>query len=390
MTDHGESVTVSLSGLADQVSPVFTEKNLERTYRFAFVNMPRECLYNDDQCQPRTIKPAHIWSIYSDINRNPLHEAPAVRIEKTPGSQASFRMLLFDGQHKALAFWLAGRDSVATKVYLDLDKDAAIRLVNSVQAKIRKLPLSPFELAAKMTEEWQERVTKYETEVGTESASEDGFTRWVEKDERPRAKQAFVDALFDTVLSEEILTIKSLVSRAGGALDTGVVSEAAFRNKVLRPLLHTAPLVQYFPESQKLRQRERDNVCRLLNLFHDKGFKSESPQEELREKRLVYQSSLAFVTSMIRRLVGHTLSVDSPRELLEKSPDDVQWAKIEKGIDRLLQHPVWVTDFNHSVKMRAVKDALQKNQDAERAFGEVGLKLGYVMGADQVAPNCVD
>jgi hypothetical protein len=40
--------------------------------------------------------------------------------------------------------------------------------------------------------------------------------------------------------------------------------------------------------------------------------------------------------------------------------------------------------------MKAIRDALQKNQDAEKAFGDIGLKLGYFVGADPLEADCLD
>ena len=69
---------------------------------------------------------------------------------------------MFDGQHKTVANWLMGRDTVVAKIYLNLEEVQAIELVNSIQAKIKKLPLSAFELAAKMSDEWQTHWQRYE------------------------------------------------------------------------------------------------------------------------------------------------------------------------------------------------------------------------------------
>jgi hypothetical protein len=60
---------------------------------------------------------------------------------------------------------------------------------------------------------------------------------------------------------------------------------------------------------------------------------------------------------------------------------------IEGDIARYLSHPVWTTGFDSSKKMKAVQDALSKNQDAAQAFSAVGLKLGYIVGVDPLDPN---
>ncbi|MDP3586059.1 MAG: HNH endonuclease signature motif containing protein [Thiobacillus sp.] len=369
--------------------PVFTETNKEGPYKFCFCELPANAIFNDDECQPRTVKVQHLWQIYSDISRNPLHEAPACRLKKIGQNQQSYQLALFDGQHKALSFWVAGRKSVVVKVYLDLTKEQAVRLVNSVQSKIKKLPLSPFELAAKMADEWQERVTKYEEAVGTNSASEAGFLKWVETDERTRAKSALEEAILETIVQDDRLELKKMVARPGEPKESGKLTEAAFRNKVLKPLVHMAPLGEFFIESQKYRERELNNIVTVLNVLYAKAFgiAQPSPQEEIRAKRLIYQSAINFTAGMLRKLIGHRLASASPRELLEKEPNAALWTAIEADVARYLDHPVWTTPFDSSQKMKAVQDALSKNQDAGQAFGAVGLKLGYIVGVDQLDPN---
>lgn len=367
---------------------IFTESNKAGEFKFCFCDLPANSIFNDDECQPRTVKVQHLWQIYGDISRNPLHEAPACRLKQIAGIQ-TYELALFDGQHKALSFWVAERKSVVTKIYLDLTKEQAVRLVNSVQSKIKKLPLSPFELAAKMADEWQERVADYEVAVGTANASESGFLKWVQVDERSRAKAALEDAILDNVVQDSRLQMMTLVSRQAESKELTNFTEAGFRNKVLKPMMHITALNEPFLESQKSRQRELNNVIALLNILYTKAFSivNPSPQDEARAKRLGYQSSVNYTAGMLRQLLGHRLTSASPRQLLDKEPDAALWATIEADVVRYLSHPVWTTALESSAKMQAVRDALSKNQDAAHAFGAVGLKLGYVAGVDALDPN---
>lgn len=396
ITDNGDAVSITYPNKNEASFPVFSEKNKEGEFRFCFAEMPRNTIFNDEKCQPRSIKPQHLWQIYNDINRNPLHEAPACRLESAGGAGGLYRALMFDGQHKTLSFWIDGRNSIVTKIYLDLTKDAAVRLVNSIQAKIKKLPLSPFELSAKMSEEWKERVSKYEDEVGTEDASEEGFIKWVEKDERSRAKAAFEDALLQNVLDDEGLRFTSLISIGGDAsLKKYKIKEAAFKNKVLKSLLHMSPLSEVFIESQKLRDREVDSIVRLLNILYEHTFKPSdgehlSPQEEIRAERIIYQASLSYVSKLLRSVVGNRLYAPDGREFIEKEISSEQWALIEEDVRRLLSHPVWTAKLDASHKMRSIADALSKNQDVAKSFEAVGLKPGFVAGMDKLSPSCLE
>jgi hypothetical protein len=386
ITMKGKTVEITTADGITQKHQIFTESNKEGNHKFCFAELPANAIFNDDECQPRTVKVNHLWQIYNDINRNPLHEAPACRLRKIDSSQQSYKLSLFDGQHKALSFWVANRSSVVVKIYLDLTKDQAVRLVNSVQSKIKKLPLSPFELASKMAEEWQERVAKYEEDVGTSDASEAGFLKWVEKDERTRAKSALEEAILEDIAQDPCLNLTKLVARAGSGAQSGQLTEAVFRNKVLKPLVHIAPLSENFIESQKCREREHNNVVKILNILYSKVFDiaQPSPQEEIRAKRISYQSAINFTAATLRQLLGHRLVSSAPRQLLDKEPDAKLWTAIEDDITRYLSHPVWTAPFDKNQKMKAIQDAFSKNQDIAQSFGAVGLKLGYIVGVDQL------
>ncbi len=373
---------------------IYHESNAEESYAYTFIELPEAAIFNDDGCQPRNIKLSHVWAIYSDLHRNPLHEPPGCRL--IAGPKGKVQISMFDGQHKTIASWMMGRHSIVAKVYLDLNQAETIELVNSVQAKIKKLPLSPFELAAKLSDEWRNKLDTYQSEVGVDTASEAGFLRWLPRTERARGTSAFRAALVQNLLSAEDLQLRKFVRLAGGPNVDGIqLTENQLKSKVLERMIHMEALEEKAEDAEILRARERDNILRSLNAWTDLVFPSVAETEDLSEqakermRRMTYQSSLQVIADLIRALHGHVLAIGGDRELLEKEPTEEQWRRIQDGIRRIVDHPVWTADFGISDKMKAINDALSKNQDAERAFGSVGLKLGYVVGADQLPDDCL-
>jgi hypothetical protein len=377
--------------------PIFSEKNAEGTFYYSYLEVSRSVIHNDDECQPRAIKLAQLWAIFADLQRNPLHEPPSCRLspllidgKSEKGSPAEVRLLMFDGQHKTLSNWLHSRDSVVVKVYLNLDREQTIRLVNSVQSKIRKLPLSPFELAAKMAEEWRDRVAHYEEMVDSTKTSEKGFMQWVGQDERIRAKQAFKDALLQNVLDDESLEFKKYIAPPNKKANDLQITETVLKNKVLQQILHLQPLEETFVKAEPLRAREATTVVRLLNIFTNKLFEPDSGAASLsdrqkeRARRIMYQSSLQYISALLKQVASHVLHEDADRVFLEREPAEDQWEKMGEAIDRILQHPVWTADYKLSQKMQDVEQALTKNQNVEKSFKSVGLKTGYALGVDQL------
>lgn len=382
---------------------IFSETNSVGEFYYTYVEVGRSSIYNDDECQPRTIKLPQIWAIFSDIQRNPLHEPPSCRLStvvtnggKLPkvAKPEPAKLLMFDGQHKTIANWLHNRDKIVVKVYLNLDREQAIQLVNSVQSKIKKLPLSPFELAAKMAEEWRDRVARYE-EVSGEKGSEKGFMEWVGQDERTRAKQAFKDALYQNVLDDESLEFRAYIASPGTKLGKIQITETTFKTKVLQQLLHLQPLEGAFAQVQPLREREAKTIVRLLNIFTskllepDQGAAALSDAQLTRAKRVLYQASLSYISGLLRQVAALVLKEDKERIFLEREPTEDQWKELGECVARILNHPVWTADFKMSEKMQNIELALTKNQNVDAAFKAVMLRTGYAYGADHVDENTI-
>ncbi len=368
---------------------IYQETNGAGSFEYSFVELPRAAIFNDNDVQPRPIKDTHAWLIYSDLQRNPLHEPPSCRLE--PAEVDPYvRILMFDGQHKTVANWMMGRESVVAKVYLDLDKDQATKLVNSIQSRIPKLPLSPFELAAKMEQEWRARLDEYEQHVGSEEASEAGFFKWLQADERARGKAAFKEALLQSQLSNPDLRISSLVRTAGAKAPANglFITETTLKGRVLGRLLQFQPLSLKGEEFGAYRAVETENIALLLNAFTDAALSPPEGQLELlpvqaaAAKRMLYQSALSYVADLLKKVFAHTMLVD---DLGAARPEDAKRQLIEAHVQRLTSHPVWTEQYARDQRMADVRNALEKNQDARRSFEEVGLDLAYLVVGEESA-----
>ena len=341
---------------SEQTATVHKESNDEGEFDYCFVNVPREALTNDDECQPRNIKIGQIWAIYVDLKRNPLHEPPGCRLRETK-KKDHLELLMFDGQHKTVASWMRGYERITVKVYLSITKDQTIHLVNSVQAKIKKLPLSPFELAAKMAEEWREHWDRYEEQQGHEKASEAGFIAWLPKEERKRGKQALEEAILQAYMDSDDLQLLNFVHRAGTPKDDDkLITEAAFKNKLLKKMVRVQPLEAVGEDLQRIRELELSNICRVVNLITQevfeisKGGGKNTDKARERRRRFVYQSSLSFVADLARCWVAHVLVVDEDAAFIEKKITGNSLKTIKSGVGKIASHPVWSVDLSTNTR----------------------------------------
>lgn len=382
---RGRKVHISFPDGSRQEAPVLEAVHGSYTYEFAFIEVPIEAVFNDDECQPRLIKLNHLFAIAADLRKNPLHEAPTTRMEESPN--ATVRILMFDGQHKALASWLRGERKLAFKLYLNMSKDQAITLVNSIQSKIKKLPLTPFELAAKLSDEYLSRLAAYEEARGAEEISEEGFVAYLPYAERGSAKGEIKAAALKGVADDPTLLLTRVVEMRGNKPSTPVtIREGAFQNKLLAELVHTPPLpaAKYKgPNMQTARVRERQNIISCLNYLYDRVFNiddNSSENEKERARRMAYQSALQYVAGLIKKIVNNrVIATDLSFTFVEKVPSEEAWSAITAAMDRLVSHEVWTANLEATDQMRAFNEALRTNQGMPDAMEALGLTPAYCL-----------
>lgn len=371
---------------------IFQEQVGDALQRFCFVSLPISAVTNDDDIQPRQIKLNHLLSIAKDMAMNPLHEQPTCRLIKVG---QHWRVLMFDGQHKTVAKLINGASDIVFKVYLDLNREQAVRLVNSIQSRIKKLPLTPFELAAKMADEVKRQLESYENEVGTVDASEGGFIAWLDPDDRARAKAGIASAVIDEIISDPNLAFNSIIAKAGRPLAVPVtITETAFQNQFVKELAHTKPLPAAIQgeEMKVCRQRETRQLIKLMNILYEEGFTaldSEDPSRtQMRMTRLRYQPALKYIAKLMQAMAAHhAVAMDREMVFLKHEISDDGWDRLRVWARTFFRHPIWTADWNYSSKTKAVFDALNTNTGADNAFQRVGLDASYCMGLNTQPPS---
>ncbi len=384
----GDVLTITFANGQTEQAPIYTEQVQNRVWQYAFIRTPRVGIMNDKSVQPRNVRYDHCFQIYGDLLRNPLHEPPSCRIGN-PDKNGLSSLLMFDGQHKTIATWMMQRESVVVKLYLNMSVTDANFLVNSIQSKIKKLPLSQFELASKMSDEWRNKVDKYETEMSAagKEASEEGYIKWVPAGtERNRANSAFKAALIQKALDHQDFRVVQYVN-AGSAPQTGEasVTETMVKKKILDKMIMTTPLKEPFHDSTNRRDEETENTVWMWNMVVDE-LAAPAPQgEELTDnqkearRRLFKQEALEHVSQLLAQLFRQVMMKDAGELMLDGQPTEGQRDQIEKGILLITKHPVWTAPLDRDEKMLGVADALSRNQGGKEAFESVALKLSYAL-----------
>jgi len=370
-------------GLGGSV-PIYHDTVGARDFPFCYVQVPITSIFNDNECQPRSIKINHVRAIYFDLFDNPLNEPPCCRLSNN--GDGTRNLLMFDGQHKTMSMLLHGGTSVVVKVYLDITVSEATRLINTIQNKIVKLKASAFEAMGKLAQEFQADYAYYADEAG-DNASEAGFIAAVDAARRARAKDACWSAIVDEFIDME-LQIMPWVKLQGRStpnpeLYPSNITEIIMKNKIAGGLMRKAPLAEVGQEGVARRVRERNNCTTVLNYWiaaistanGDNG--NFSDRDKIRIGRNFRQTSLNFSMSLIKRIVGQVMVQEADTALLVSEPNPDQWASVAAAIQRLVEHPAWKTPRENSIPAAELDDICQLNNSITAKMNELHLTLNY-------------
>ena len=370
----------------------------EKTHRFTYVEIPKNTLWNDEEVQPRSIYDKQIRDIFHDLIQNPLHEPPSCRLSEKD-SDGLRKILMFDGQHKTICYWLHGNEKIVVKVYLDITRDEATYLVNSVQSKIGKLKLSVFELASKMEQEYQDKLAVYLRscgESGTEP-SENGFITWTPAVDQPRTRDALKEALFISVLEHDDFHFKHFVRPSGERKkkDDIRITQIQMKKKVFNELCTQKPLEQPFTDSETLRQIEVNNIIWLTNCLVDRladpdpaGINGElSAAQVTARTRFFTGAILKFTSGLVQQMYYYVKMRRGDRGggmFLEL--DDNEKEILEEAIETLCSHDAWTCDWDENDEMKALKIAVDENRFVDEGYEGVAMDLAYTSHGEDYAP----
>lgn len=393
---HGrDTVKLFTSSSSTKSSTIFNENSgpnsgrEHKDYHFCFMDIPFNWVWNDSKVQPRRIYHDHVWDIYRDLLKNPLHEAPCVRLERTSTNEC--KLYMFDGQHKTVAARLAGYNSLVFKIYLDLEWHEANILVNSIQDQLIKKSLTVIESANKFSEEFEVNYERYIQKCGDDKSSEAGFLASLNVDDRRRAAKYLKAHLLKDFLSDPDLRIKTSLSEKK---TEGKIAEKTFTSKFLFSLLTGGALKAEGQEGLLARQNERLNSVVITNFMHDTYWKvaldgDANDSDKYRASRMIKQAALEISADLIRRLYSR---VEPPvnddkiaftgRVLIEE-----QFNLVKERLKVYFNHPYWQVDpkgDNLGANIIAADNHLGRNEKSklEVIFNRMGLNLGYTYSQD--------
>jgi hypothetical protein len=376
--------------------PVYSEPvpNRNKSIEYCFVQIPLNWIFND-VVQPRPIKSSHVFDLFQDLHLNPLHEPVGARLE-FENLNGQNKILMFDGQHKAVAKILIeynGGDyensKIDLKLYLNLTQQEATHLVNSIQSKIIKLGLTKSEFAKKMGNEWESAFRAYEQKclsVGV-SPSEIGFVNDAPIEQRKRRKEALIQArLSQLILSTESggneLKLFSLTKTNDKQLE---IKETTLFSKLLQKLLIITPLSDELDNDDTKRSLERQNIRSILDIMYEELFVESPELSKEKISQLKSQSSLTLIVDYTKLFLASTLMVDKS-DLFFNQRIEQNLERYRSFLNKYKLHPIWNYSNveNKSIKVERFYNQLKQNQSLLEIAKTISLTQGYCAGMEQL------
>jgi len=292
-------------------------------YRYFYAVLPARYLHNDIELQPRPLEMKRLWELYQHLLVHSQLTPSVCRLKKN-------RILLFDGQHKTAAQIWAGRTDIECKVYLDPEVRVLKETNLIAHDRLRQMPFFSSVLINKwadlFTEEWHQY-------LGTSGEkSEAGFVSFLVQrgKKRPEATNMIASNIYDSILEDEQNRFTPYISDYGQP-DQGVVSLGQLKQNLFKKFIARPPLKMDIEDSDELRELERENMVKLLNLIQAATI----GQDQDKTSHIYSQGPMRAWSTLVRDTIAQLLGLYDQVErktllLRDISPED--WDIIEEKI----------------------------------------------------------
>ncbi len=358
-------------------------------YFYALV--PTKNILNDGQegagmeLQPRPLIFKHLWGFYRHLRVNTQLQPSICRVEKDSKNS----ILVFDGQHKAAAKIWAGTEFIEVKIFIEPD---VVRLMGTnlvAHDKLKQLRFYSSILADKMSQlygvNWQRYI---ET---ADRKSEKGFCKFMKyvedkPDERPEKQiEAF---LITSILDAPDNLFTQFVSPQNKTGKKYAISWDSMRKYYFRYFLTRPPLDIEIDSKEDYRNKEIKNNVRLLNLLAnetlmEKWNPSAANATHKKTERIYRPGAILGWFPILRDVIYNKLDLVNPEEakkLLFRFIAGDKWTLIEKFIERVFSHGIWIEkDTNIDVAF-----GNKKLEVTQQLFERKGFTTQWVLGINVI------
>lgn len=355
--------------------------------KYCFCEVPVKNLFNDEDAQPRKITHGHVWKMLLDFTKHPIHEPSSLRLVTDPDTSTA-RLKLCDGQHKALAQILLDREFIPTKIYVDPDIHLIRTLIDTIQNRIKKLPLYPSIVMEKLSVIYKTEWERYRQDTQP-PYTESRFVSSFRSDQQANVKKNLLKAIYQSILSgktesemHKILKFVESEKRRVGV--DKIMSMNLFERTLFKNFVFQKPCNFPVGSETDLRLKEVVNVRKFLDTFVKIFFEDElgiKKDIDNKMKRMFKSGSIRSWVATLRSAINNRLSVLDVRDMNKtflRNVSEENWVGIQSILQRLEQHPIW-NDDSPDVESKLNENKLETS---DRLFREYStpLDVEYLLG----------
>lgn len=352
-------------------------------FKYFYIVLPVEFLNNDIELQPRPLEFKRLWELYRHLLVNSQLTPSICRLSQN-------KVLLFDGQHKAAAQIWAGRKNVECKIYID-PSIKVLKETNLVaHDKLRQMPFFTSVLINKWASIFAEEWKDYMEQKGDKS--EAGFVSSLVSrgKKKPEAIHMLESNIYDSILEDNENHLKKYIEEYGTE-EKKPITVNRLRQTLLKRFIVNPPLAIDLEESDILREFERKNVIRLLNLISDYTLQGkwnlagDSRQQKIAEKIFLNGSFKAWI-AILRDVISNILELydeNDRNEIFLREITESQWELIENSISLLFGHRTWSDDSQENYNNLRIS-----NENVVRKYlSRKGLSANWLLNSRYESEN---
>ncbi len=352
-------------------------------FKYFYIVLPVEFLNNDIELQPRPLEFKRLWELYRHLLVNSQLTPSICRLSQN-------KILLFDGQHKAAAQIWAGRKNIECKVYID----PSIKILKQTNLvahdKLRQMPFFTSVLINKWASIFAEEWKDYMSQKGDKS--EAGFVSFLvgRGKKKPDAIHMLESNIYDSILEDSQNRLKKYIEEYSGD-EKKPVTVNRLRQTLLKRFIVNPPLSIELEESDKLREFERKNVIRLLNLISDYTLQgiwnlADNSREQKTAEKIYLNGSFKAWIAILRDVISNILELydeNDRKEIFLREITDAQWELIEKSISILFGFRIWSDDSQENYNTLRIN-----NENVVRKYlSRKGLSANWILNSQYNEEN---
>lgn len=364
---EGGTLIYSFDDIGDTTiykSEIFTDElSGEKT---AFIKVPLAYIYHDEIINPRGINGSISLLIKEFHKTNP-------QLHLSLGRISDGKILIFDGQHKAVAQIMLGVEKLVLRLFIDPDVERLIETNTNAGSKLKQIAFDKAIVRQLHDTLYSERLRKYQED---HKLSSDDFSFSEQqvvdyfKGERGNIRSYIINSQKNSITRSPDNKLQSYINFEGRGSSLPL-SYSTFEKTMLASFVNAKTILQTpinykIDEGLNPRMLEKDQLIRLCNLLVDKilldkydpdigtyrienniasGSGDNIPDDHLIAYRFfkeeIMYNWIQYLRLLIKNFYAYSGAMYNEDNLFQQPIPDKLWDNIGLFIDSFIELPLW-------------------------------------------------